>query len=97
MLALAVALAGCAGADTSGGETPPELVGTVTAVVEEEGRVIGFRLAAGGDRYTIRIDRGRDYGFDLGHLRDHRAFADPVRVETRLDGDLVYAVRIDDA
>jgi hypothetical protein len=98
LLALAAAgLAGCGGSDTSGGSTPPEVVGAVTAISEDDGAIVAFRVNDGGDSYLIRIDGDRDYGFDLAHLHEHRHFADPVRVLTEQRTDGAYALEIDDA
>jgi hypothetical protein len=38
-----------------------------------------------------------DYGFDLGHLHEHRASGDPVRCLLEEREGKLYALRIDDA
>jgi hypothetical protein len=53
---------------------------------------------------TLRTDAGDlipmiaegDIGMTPGHLREHMALAQPVRVTVRYDDDLVIATRIED-
>jgi hypothetical protein len=79
-------------------ETPARVTGLITAIEQSDrGPITGFTVAADGERYDIRIDPERDYGFDLQHLEEHLAQELPVHVtlEDREDG--LYAVEILDA
>jgi hypothetical protein len=94
-LLVAVVAAGC------GKETPsaPEtLTGVITEIAAgDDGEITRFDLDAAGESYAILIDPGRDYGFDLNHLREHESTGDPVRVRLRERDEALYALRIDDA
>lgn len=98
VLLVGVAASGC------GKETPPTppaptaLTGVITEIMAGDGgQVTGFDLNAAGESYEILIDPGRDYGFDLNHLREHESTGDPVRVRLRQRDEALYALRIDDA
>lgn len=98
--ALAVALLLTAGCSASGDEPAPppsEVTGVVVAIDGEGSTVSGFTVDIGGERYELRVDPAIDYGFDLGHLRDHQATRDPVRVPVEQRGNDVYALAIHDA
>ena len=87
-------------ASACGQEKPPAptvLTGVITEVSGTTGEVTGFDLEANGDAYQILIEPGRDYGFDLTHLREHQSTGDPVRVRLRERDEALYALRIDDA
>jgi hypothetical protein len=93
---------GLAAAIACGSASPPPAPDAVTGLIvaidrDDAGTIESFTVHQGGEPYEIRIRRGRDYGFDLEHLAEHRTGRLPVRVtlEER-DGDL-YAVRILDA
>lgn len=94
-LLVAVVSAGC------GKETPPApetLTGVITEIAAgDDGEITRFDLNAAGESYSILIDPGRDYGFDLNHLREHQTEGDPVRVRLRERDEALYALRIDDA
>lgn len=79
-------------------EAPAEVTGLISAIERSDrGPVIGFTVDADGQRYRIRIDRERDYGFDLEHLEEHRAQDLPVRVTLEQRDDGLFAVTIEDA
>jgi hypothetical protein len=91
VLAVLFLLAACASAP----EVPPEVTGLITAIQRgDRGAITGFTVDAEGERYDIRIDPGRDYGFDLEHLEEHRAQELPVRVTVRERDGQAYAVEI---
>jgi hypothetical protein len=69
--------------------------------VESEGldRVRGFTLRTSDGR-TLEFELGtleRGAEFPPGHLAEHQATAQPVRVSYVMDGDTRLAVRIEDA
>lgn len=76
---------------------PSTLTGVITQIAGGGGEVTGFDLDSAGEAYEIRIDPGRDYGFDLTHLYEHQTTGDPVRVRLRQQDGILYAIRIDDA
>jgi hypothetical protein len=79
-------------------EAPAEVTGLITAIEwSDRGPITGFTVDADGERYDIRIDRDRDYGFDLEHLEEHRLQDLPVRVTLEEREDDLYAVTIADA
>ena len=105
-LALTAVACGGGGAEeprsstTAASQTPAPtmLEGVITEVLPPDaGDVTGFALDADGTDYDILIDPEHDYGFDLGHLRDHRDTGDPVvcQLDPRPDG--LYALTIEDA
>ena len=62
----------------------------------EEGDVESFVVESGGVRYQLLIADDVDYGFDLGHLREHMEATDPVVVTTEERADGAYALSIED-
>jgi multidrug efflux pump subunit AcrA (membrane-fusion protein) len=77
---------------------PAEVTGLITAVERSDrGTITAFTVEDDGEAYDIRIDLGRDYGFDLEHLEEHRAQELPVRVTIEQRGDDAFAVEILDA
>lgn len=77
---------------------PAEVTGLITAVERNDrGTITAITVDADGGAYDIRIDPGRDYGFDLEHLEEHRAQELPVRVTIEQRGDDAFAVEILDA
>ncbi|HYZ10416.1 MAG TPA: hypothetical protein VE962_00810 [Actinomycetota bacterium] len=79
-------------------EVPPSVTGLITSIDRSDrGGITGFTVEAEGERYDIRIDPGRDYGFDLEHLEEHRAQSDPVRVTIEERDGQAYAFEILDA
>lgn len=94
----AVILLLLAAACASEPEVPAEVTGLITAVERNDrGTITAFTVDAEGEAYDIRIDPGRDYGFDLEHLEEHRAQELPVRVTIEQRGDDAFAVEILDA
>jgi hypothetical protein len=94
LLVMPLLLAACA----SEPEVPSSVTGLVTSVERSDrGGIIGFTVEADGERYEIRIDPGRDYGFDLEHIEEHRAQEQPVRVTVEQRGDDAFAIEILDA
>jgi hypothetical protein len=95
ILALTILLAPACSSEP---EAPAEVTGMITAIEQSDrGPITGFTVDAEGHRYDIRIDRERDYGFDLEHLEEHRAQELPVRVTLEERDDGLYAVAIEDA
>ena len=88
----------------AGGSAPGAPLGTTSA----DGVVVAVDAAGLGDvrGFTLREDGGSLLGFRLeladpthfppGHLAEHQATAEPVRVWYRMDGSALVAVRIDD-
>ena len=94
VLAVPILLAACA----SEAEVPPEVTGSITAIERgDRGGITGFTVEAPGGVYDIRIDPGRDYGFPLEHLEEHRVQSLPVRVTLEDRDGEAYAVEILDA
>ena len=94
MVFFALLLASCSAVGEVEAGGPHE--GTVAEVTVENGRVAGLDLETEDGVVDISIDTERDYGFDLFHLREHRASGDPVVIETaEVDGELV-ALSIED-
>lgn len=95
ILALSILLAPACSSEP---EAPPEVTGLITAIEwSDRDPITGFTVDANDERYDIRIDRDRDYGFDLEHLEEHRLQDLPVRVTLEERDDGLYAVTIEDA
>jgi hypothetical protein len=93
-LAVPFLLAACA----SEPEAPSSVTGLIVSVERtDRGGITGFTVEADGETHDIRIDPGRDYGFDLEHLEVHRAQALPVRVALEDRVGTLFAVEILDA
>lgn len=88
-------LVACGGAADEG--APSELTGVIVDVTSSGlNQVSSFELRAEGTNHAIHIDDDVDYGFPLGHLQEHVASAEPVRVELEeRDGEL-FALTIED-
>jgi hypothetical protein len=79
-------------------EVPPSVTGLITSIDRSDrGEITGFAVEAQGEGYDLRIDPGRDYGFDLEHLEEHRVQSLPVRVTVQERDGEAYAVEILDA
>lgn len=79
-------------------EVPSTVTGLITSIERSDaGGITGFTVEARGGPQDVRIDPGRDYGFDLEHLEEHRAQALPVRVTLKERDGQAYAVEILDA
>jgi hypothetical protein len=77
---------------------PDEVTGLITTISRgEEGAIESFTVRESDRTFEIRIDAGRDYGFDLEHLEQHRASKWPVRVLLEERNGALYAVEILDA
>lgn len=75
---------------------PATVTGNVVSVEPAEGDVESFVVEQDGTRYELRIADDIDYGFDVGHLREHMDAGDPVRVSTEERDDGAYALLIED-
>jgi hypothetical protein len=108
MALIAVIVLAGAAAVFSGGATPPAggppgttaAIGVIVAVEAEGlGDVRGFTLReAGGElvRFDLRaLANGAQ--FPPGHLAEHQATADPVRVWYRVEASDRLAIRLEDA
>ena len=104
--AAAALIAGGSGGPGSGGPggAPPsgasEVTGVIVAVDSAGlGDVSGFTLRqTGGDQLTFDLSTlGNGTQFPPGHLSEHQATAQPVRVWYRDDGTRLYALWLEDA
>lgn len=105
-LVLVIALGG--GAAILLSENPPTGFGSVSDPASIDGVIIGVD-SEGLDRvrgFTLRTAEGRALeflvgtvyeGFPPGHLVEHQATAQPVRVWYQVDGEARIAVRLEDA
>ena len=87
--------------DRIGGAGNSQSVDGVIVAIESEGldRIRGFSIRT-SDGQTIEFVMGtleRGAEFPPGHLAEHQATAQPVRVKFVTDGTVRVAVRIDDA
>lgn len=99
-LLVAVALALLAPACGGGNDSDaPDTVTGVVVEIDSRGLddVESFTVKDGDELYEISIDPEIEYGFNLGHLNEHRATAEPVRVELQERGDQLIALSIEDA
>jgi hypothetical protein len=75
------------------------VVGVIVAV-ESDGlaRVRGFTLRkTGGELMTFRLDRLENGAeFPPGHLAEHQATSEVVRVDYRADEGVLFAIRLED-
>jgi hypothetical protein len=96
----ALILLGGTGANPGGSANAPSVVGVIVGV-QSEGldRVRGFDLRT-QDGATLAFKLGNlENGatFPPGHLVEHQATAQPVRVWYRTDGESMVAIRVEDA
>ena len=87
--------------DPDGGPPDTTAVEGVVVAVDSSGLadVRGFTLRqAGGETMTFSLGEleNGDH-FPPGHLAEHQATAEPVRVWYRMEGDERFAVRLEDA
>jgi hypothetical protein len=96
VIALALLAPACGDGDDV---AAPDAVTGVVVEIEAQGLddVRSFTVKDGDELYDISIDPDIDYGFNLGHLNEHRATAEPVRVELEERGDQLVALSIEDA
>jgi hypothetical protein len=106
LAAAAAILAGGSGGPGAGGlgAGPPsgasEVAGVIVAVDSAGlGDVSGFTLRqTGGEQLTFDLSTlGNGTQFPPGHLSEHQATAQPVRVWYRDDGTRLYALWLEDA
>ncbi|HEX6262295.1 MAG TPA: hypothetical protein VF097_05550 [Actinomycetota bacterium] len=90
-----LALAACSSSPATEESVPGEVTGAITEIARGDGDEIEAFTVDGTHR--IRIDPGREYGFDLEHLVEHQTTGDPVRVTTESRYGVAYAVEILDA
>ncbi len=77
---------------------PSEVTGVVVGVDSAGlGDVRSFELKKADDTFRIFIDPAVDYGFDVGHLSEHLASGDPVRVGIHERDGRLFAEFIEDA
>lgn len=79
---------------------PDPMVGVIVAVdAEGLGSVRGFTLRQTGGELTVFDLRELENGtaFPPGHLAEHQATAEPVRVWFRDDDGTLLAIRLEDA
>lgn len=72
-------------------------IGIVTAVEGDLVEVTSFRVVSSGSELEFLTVPGREYDFDLPHLREHMRTAEQVIVEWEIRDDLRYALEISDA
>jgi hypothetical protein len=79
-------------------DAPDRATGLITSIGRgDDGSIESFTVRDGGESYRVLIDPGRDYGFDLEHLKEHRSTDWPVDVRLEQRGDELYALEILDA
>ena len=96
-LSAAVLMTACSSNTTSGDSAPKEVTGPVLEVDGESlGDVTSFEVKEQDESYQIFIDPDVNYGFNLGHINEHLASGEPVRVgiDSR-DGKLFATVIVD--
>ena len=93
---LGLASSAC-GASQSSSPTSGEVVGTIVDVLDTRGEVRAFTVRSDGELVDISIADDVDYGFDLGHPREHLATGDPVRCTVEERRGQLYALSILDA
>ncbi|MGH2808644.1 MAG: hypothetical protein ACRDKT_15375 [Actinomycetota bacterium] len=78
-------------------EVPSEVTGLITSIVPSQGSPIeSITIEADGTSYEIKIADDVDYGFDLGHLREHLEAEDPVVVTVEQRDGAAVATAIED-
>jgi hypothetical protein len=98
VISLALAVVVACGATGERPASPDQVTGLITSIGRGgDGSIQSFTVDQGGRAHEIRIDPGRNYGFDLEHLEVHRVDRLPVRVRlTERRGEL-FATEILDA
>jgi hypothetical protein len=92
-----IALAATACGSDEGAPPPPDLTGVITHVEGEGSDIESFTVESGLGEWELLIVDGRDYGFDLAHLREHEASGDPVRCTIEVRDGEPFALEIEDA
>ncbi len=95
MAALATACGGASEAHER--DSPSVVTGLISSLEESEGRIRSLTVASGEHSFELRIADDVNYGFDLQHLKEHRARALPVRCTVEERGGDLYALSIADA
>lgn len=98
LVALALALWACGNATGGRASVPPEITGPIIDV-DSTGlnEVQSFEVKDGDRVFRLYIDPEVDYGFNLGHLNEHLASGEPVRVDVVERHGKLYARAIVDA
>jgi len=81
-----------------GSESPSVVTGVVIGI-ESQGlnRVSSFTVKDGDNEYEIKVDGDTRFTFTPSHLQEHRATAEPVRVEIDDSNGVLRALSVDDA
>ena len=97
-ISLAVAVVVACGSPADPASSPDQVTGLITSIGRgSDGSIESFTVDQGGRTYEIRIDPGRDYGFDLEHLEVHRVDRLPVRIRLTERQGTLFATEILDA
>jgi hypothetical protein len=102
LLLLSALLVGCGGSasPSASGQPPRPSIDGVVVGVDSTGlnKVTSFTLRdVDGGIHVFKLDRLENRAeFPPGHLTEHQANADPVRVYFTQVGDDVFAIRIED-
>jgi hypothetical protein len=91
------AAAGCGGQSGAAAPSRSEYTGVIVDIERVGSDVRAFTLESDGEAVRILIADDVQYGFDLGHLRDHMATRAPVRCPVEDRGGQLYALAILDA
>lgn len=84
--------------DDSTPQAPSEVTGVIVDIDSAGlGDVRSFELKRRDETFQILIDPEVDYEFDVGHLSEHLAGGQPVRVKVDARDGKLFAQRIDDA
>ena len=98
LLALLLVVAGTCGSPDHPHPGRDQLTGPITEIARgDNGAIESFTLREGHHSYEIRIERGRNYGFDLQHLEEHRVAKWPGQVRLEARDDALWALEILDA
>ena len=96
----AILLGGTGAGTVDGSANGPSLIGVIVGVNSEGlDKVRGFTLRT-SDGATVEFSLGsleNGAAFPPGHLVEHQATAQPVKVWYRLDGTIRLAIRLEDA
>jgi hypothetical protein len=97
VISLALVVVVACGSTAEPPSSPDQVTGLITSIGRGgDGSIESFTVDQGGRTYEIRIDPGRDYGFDLEHLEVHRVDRLPVRVRlTERQGTLLATEILD--
>jgi hypothetical protein len=96
----AAVLLGGSPSEPGGSANAPSVVGVIVGVDSESlvrVRAITLRTAGGVTEEFAIGDLENAAALPPGHLAEHQATGDPVKVWYQMEGDLKVAIRIDDA